>query len=347
NKTNITKMPFTGIGASGNPTYDMSAIETFSTISEFKLSGDNDRGNIEYDSDHDIMYMISQKTSKAAKFSNWSTNTTTPDWIIPVEGSQCMRVAGDYLFTINGSTARIYVYALANGKYAGKITPNSPNGLVDIPYGLSAFRRSNGEYIVLAEEDYLGKVRVYRFSTFNPNTPPVVNITKPTANADITSASTQVTATASDTDGSIVKVQIFIDSVKVSDVSTYTWLNPVPGEHTIFAKAFDNYGDSTTSPILTVKVIATGLNQLSSRDAISMYPNPASVNLSITFSDKMNGIADISIFDSRGKAILKKKASILNGGISSIDLSGIPNGIYIVKVTSGDVAETLKLIISK
>ena len=224
NKTSITKVPFTGLGASGNPTYDMGAAVTIPTIPAFQITGDDDHGLIEYDSDKDIMYMVNTKTNKAAKFSNWSTNTTTPDWIIPVSGSQSMSIAGDYLFTIHGSTCKIYAYALSDGKFAGRIDPVGPIGLIDIPYGVRAFRRSNGEYIVLAEEDSKGKILVYRFSSFLPNTPPSVSITKPTENQEIISASSiPVAVSASDSDGSIAQIQIFIDGAFVSQSYQYSW----------------------------------------------------------------------------------------------------------------------------
>jgi hypothetical protein len=36
-------------------------------------------------------------------------------------------------------------------------------GWVDIAYGIDAMRRSNGEYVVFVEDDYMGKVIMYRW----------------------------------------------------------------------------------------------------------------------------------------------------------------------------------------
>jgi hypothetical protein len=36
------------------------------------------------------------------------------------------------------------------------------SGWIDIPYGIRAVRRSNGEYLVFVEEDWKGKVIFYR-----------------------------------------------------------------------------------------------------------------------------------------------------------------------------------------
>ena len=348
NKNSITKVPFTGLGASGNPTYNMSAAVTVPTISQFQLTGDDDHGVIEYDSDKDIMYMVSSKTFKAAKFSNWSTNTTTPDWIIPVSGSQSMSIAGDYLFTIHGSTNIIYVYGLSDGKFAGKINPVGPIGLIDIPYGVRAFKRSNGEYIVLAEEDSKGKILVYRFSSFLPNTPPVVHITKPTDNQQFTGNSNiPVAISASDADGSISKVQLFIDDSLVSQSYQYSWPDASPGEHVIYARAFDNYGDSTTSDTVHVNLIATGIDSKSAQNNMQLYPNPANDLVYIEVPDEVNDIRAITIFDLRGRSVLVKNNPSFAGGISEIDVSGISNGIYQVRITSGKTTKILKLVITK
>jgi hypothetical protein len=349
--TTIVKISCIGLDANGNPTYSFNAQISEPVPPTSIISGDYGKGNIEYDSDNDAMYLLTSNGDGTggfvSKYSNWSSGNRTADWKISSLGSQSMCTAGDYLFTINGRDCKVYIYALSDGKFVGKIDPSGPIGWIDIPYGIRATKRSNGEYVIVTEEDSKGKLLLFRFSSLNPNQKPIVNITKPTANQELLSASNLVTAIASDPDGSIVKVQIFIDSVKVSDLRTYTWLNASPGEHTIFARAFDNYGDSTTSPAIKVKVITTGLNTSSSQNFINIYPNPAKDKVYIKVSDKTKGIADISLIDSRGKAVLTKKASFTNGGTSEIDITGISNGIYIVKITSESTQESVKLIIEK
>jgi hypothetical protein len=348
NKNSITKIPFTGLGTGGNPTYNLNAAMTVPTIAEFQLTGDTDDGVIEYDSDKDIMYMLNSKTNKAAKFSNWSTNTTAPDWIIPVSGSQSMSIAGDYLFTIHGTNCKIYAYTLSDGKFAGRIDPVGPIGWIDIPYGVRAFQRSNGEYIVLAEEDSKGKILVYRFSSFLPNTHPTVRITKPTDNQQITGGSSiAVAVSASDADGSVTKIQIFIDGIFVSQNYQYTWSDASPGEHSIYARAFDNYGDSTTSDTVHVNLIATGIDSKSAQNNMQLYPNPANDKVFIHAPDDVSSIDKITIVDLLGRIILVKKNPSLDAGVSEIDVSGISNGIYQVWITSGKTTKNIKLLINK
>ncbi len=83
-----------------------------------------------------------------------------------------LAVAGDYAFTTEngaggGHSGRsiLYVYRLSDGAYMGKIDPENALGrtMVDIGYPLTAFKRSNGEYLIFVEEDARAKVIMYRW----------------------------------------------------------------------------------------------------------------------------------------------------------------------------------------
>jgi hypothetical protein len=45
------------------------------------------------------------------------------------------------------------------------------SGWVDLPYGLRATQRSNGEYVIFVEEDYRGKNVMYRWFPPLPASP--------------------------------------------------------------------------------------------------------------------------------------------------------------------------------
>lgn len=344
-KNDFKKIPCTGINAFGNPIYDRNA--TISMPAPAMLLGSDHRGVFEYNSDSDIMYVLGK--TQAARYSKWSTNQSTPDWVKTVRGNQSLSTAGDYLFVIDAvpGSSKIYVYTLSEGKYVGNLAPIGAAGLIDIPYGVNTFKRSNGEYVVLAEEDYLGFVRMYRFTNLLPNTPPVVNITKPTADQKIVNTFL-FTAVATDPDGVVSKVQLFIDSIKVADTRTYTWTNATLGKHTIFAKAFDDYGDSTKSDIIPFEIIPTGILSLTTNKDFQVYPNPATDKVYIKMSDKITGSKDMfSVIDLSGRVISLKNKPVLNGNIAEIDLSGIAEGIYVIRVYNGTKLENLKLEIHK
>jgi hypothetical protein len=91
------------------------------------------------------------------------------------------------------------------------------------------------------------------------NAPPSVSITSPVANASFTSGSTiTIAATASDTDGTIAKVEFFNGSTKLGeDLSSpysFAWSNVPAGSYSLTATATDNGGATKTSSSLNITV---------------------------------------------------------------------------------------------
>ena len=89
---------------------------------------------------------------------------------------------------------------------------------------------------------------------------PTIEITNPLDNAELASESIIViTADANDNEG-IDFVEFYIDSVLVSsdNISPYQYewdTTNILGDHTIFAKAYDNANNSATSDVVTVTII--------------------------------------------------------------------------------------------
>ena len=91
---------------------------------------------------------------------------------VPAAGAEaaCVTAAGDYIFT-GGWKARgqVGINRLSDGASLGVFDPGPTvggvegTGWIDILTGISAFKRSNGEYLVFAEEDYRAKVLLYRW----------------------------------------------------------------------------------------------------------------------------------------------------------------------------------------
>ncbi len=88
---------------------------------------------------------------------------------------------------------------------------------------------------------------------------PIVTLTAPLNNAVYTTpANITLTATASDPNGTITKVEFFDGTTKLGEDATapysFTWANVALGAHTITAKATDNSGNATTSAAVAIKV---------------------------------------------------------------------------------------------
>jgi outer membrane protein assembly factor BamB len=182
----IRRYRFGGFDRYGNPIYSYKKMEKQKHPSIF-----TDLRRIEYFPETDTMYLsgftkenpaINQDYSKSigseiARFDNWSRGNLQPSWriVLPTDKSAppevlppaAMSVAGDYVFVTTVKTWEVYVYETKTGKLVQKLKPGTEVsgelGWVDIAYGIRAFRRSNGEYLVFVEEDFKGKVIMYQF----------------------------------------------------------------------------------------------------------------------------------------------------------------------------------------
>ncbi|MFM2062175.1 MAG: hypothetical protein RLZZ507_1845 [Cyanobacteriota bacterium] len=183
-KDGIRHYPLQGLDSKGNPIYTYSSMQKQKTPSIF-----GDLRRIEYFPETDTMYLsgftldhpsVGDDTgvvgSEIARFDNWSQGNRTPRWrtVVPYDNTgkreistAAMSVAGNYVFAVTVKTAEVYVYNAATGKLVHKFGPGpevgKESGWVDIPHGIRAFRRANGEYLVFVEENLYGKVIIYRF----------------------------------------------------------------------------------------------------------------------------------------------------------------------------------------
>lgn len=94
-----------------------------------------------------------------------------------------------------------------------------------------------------------------------PNQAPTVSLTSPTNNASYTiPATVTLSATATDPDGSVAKVEFYSGSTKLGEDATapyaFSWTGMTAGTYILTAKATDNQGTTTTSASVTITVKA-------------------------------------------------------------------------------------------
>ena len=92
-----------------------------------------------------------------------------------------------------------------------------------------------------------------------PNTPPTVSLTSPASGGSFTAPATvSLAATASDSDGSIAKVEFFSGNTLVGSATTApfaaTWSNVAAGTYSLTAVATDDLGAATTSGAVSITV---------------------------------------------------------------------------------------------
>jgi hypothetical protein len=137
------------------------------------------------------------------------------------------------------------------------------------------------------------------------NQAPTVAISSP-ANGTSFSAPVNIPiqATASDTDGTVSKVDFYQGSTLIATDTTSpysaTWSNAPVGTHSLTARATDNGGSVRTSAAVSVSV-TTATNQLPTVSVTSPAPGatysaPASITINATASDSDGTIAGVDFF---------------------------------------------------
>lgn len=179
----IRHFPLQGLDSQGNPIYTYSSMKKFATPEIIK-----DIRRIQYFPDTDTMYLsgFTEKYpaayddgkafgSEIIRYDNWSKGNRKERWRIgvpydtkanPEVLTASMDIAGDYVFFVTVKQAEVYVYNKTTGTFVTKFKPGpevaNESGWIDIPYGIRAFRRANGEYLVFVEEDAKAKVIMYQ-----------------------------------------------------------------------------------------------------------------------------------------------------------------------------------------
>jgi hypothetical protein len=167
------------------------------------------------------------------------------------------------------------------------------------------------------------------------NQAPTISITAPSNNAVVAAPATiTITTNATDSDGTVSKVEFFNGTSSLGVVSTspfnFTWNNVAAGTYTLTAVATDNGGLSTTSSAITVIVDAPPTVSITSPANNATFTAPASVTINATASD-----ADGTV----GKVDFYNGATLLNSDNSSpysFNWTSVAAGTYTLTAKATD-----------
>lgn len=113
--------------------------------------------------------------------------------------------------------------------------------------------------------------------------------------------------------------------------------------HNTAAIYFDFNDPVITNTVENIISAPTGVGNVPAIGASFLYPNPAADNVVVVLTGTCDQ-ALISIVNIEGKTLKFRKSS---GCTTTIDISGVPEGIYLVKVKSEADMSTSKLIIAR
>jgi hypothetical protein len=160
-----------GLDAKGNPIYNDADVVSY------RITGIEDIGRVIYQEDMDRLILCTKdrrnlKGGKMFAVDNWSKGNRAARYICDMKGPNPSSVTAekDYLFEVGfESRAEVWVSDINTGKTLGTMVPSAElggiehTGWVDIGWGINAFQRKNGEFLILVEDDALRRVIMYRW----------------------------------------------------------------------------------------------------------------------------------------------------------------------------------------
>ena len=181
-----------------------------------------------------------------------------------------------------------------------------------------------------------------------PNQPPVISISSPRDNSSFEApAVITFTADALDSDGTVEKVEYFIDEDKIGESFTYPYNLSFDfqysGTFEITAIATDDENAATKSdPVKIFIVPGEDLSEL-----VQLFPNPNDGRFSVELPYSPTGeVTRLAIVDLEGKPVFEELLA-LEETQRDFDLSALKSGIYVLLVSTDKEIITTKLFIKK
>ncbi len=138
------------------------------------------------------------------------------------------------------------------------------------------------------------------------NAPPTVSLIAPANNATfVAPANITLTANASDSDGTISKVEFYQGAIQLGAATTspytFTWNNVGPGSYSFAARALDNTGAPTTSNEVKITVTAPANTapsaSLTAPANNAAFAAPANITINANAADSDGTIAKVEFFN--------------------------------------------------
>lgn len=99
----------------------------------------------------------------------------------------------------------------------------------------------------------------------------------------------------------------------------------------------------TISHIVNINGIGLPENPLS--QSLSVYPNPTKDKINVSFQIKNSDDAIVRLLDITGKELMQQVEKNINGHFNGIlDVSHLPDGVYILQISDGDMSANRRLI---
>ena len=207
---------------------------------------------------------------------------------------------------------------------------------ISAPYTINWTDVAPGGYVLTARAtDNLGFSSISAPVNVIVNAAPTVSVASPTGGALFNAPSViPLRAMATDADGSVVRVDFYQGQVLIGSASAapfaFDWTDAAPGQYSITAVATDNFGASTTSAAVSVRVNAVPTVSLTSPSNGASFTAPANIAIGADAADVDGSIAKVEFF--RGDTLI----TTLTAAPYTFTLTGVPAGSYVLTAVITD-----------
>lgn len=204
------------------------------------------------------------------------------------------------------------------------------------PYTVTWNSAPSGAYVLTAKAtDNRGAIATSAAVPIFIDVPPTVTLTSPLANTVFPAGSPiPLTANAADSDGTVAKVEFYQGATLVGTATaapySATWSNAPAGTYSLTARATDNSGAVTTTPVVTIVVNALPTVSLTSPTPGQALTAPANVTITANASDSDGTITKVDFY--QGGTLIGSVAS----APYSLAWADVPAGTYSLTAQATD-----------
>jgi hypothetical protein len=135
----------------------------------------------------------------------------------------------------------------------------------------------------------------------------------------------------------------------------FRWIAPTTGTVTFYYCGVAANGNAATtadyvySGSMVVNPVSTGINTVSNDLSFSVFPNPASESLRISFKSNTSGQTTFSLYDLSGKLVKSESHNVTSGNNFETewnDISSFQKGVYLLNVRNTTGETTKRVVIN-
>lgn len=166
----------------------------------------------------------------------------------------------------------------------------------------------------------------------------------PTAGFTFSTINNIVTFTNSSTGGTVYNWDFGDNSSSTAAAPQHVYLSS--GNFTVTLVVTNAQG--CTDTITQIIPFFVGVQEQQEINSITLYPNPAGEQFNLNIALVENTDVQITAFDMTGKLLINENKSLNSGGnLLSYDVTNWENGIYFVRVATGSVSQTIKVVVNR